>query len=138
MRNDNKTVPTDAPVTAFLATIADESKRQDSERLIAMMAEITGQPATMWGPAIIGFGTWHYVYPTGREGDMPDVSFSPRKANLTLYLRREWQSQTAILDRLGPFKAGKGCLYLKSLKGVDEGALRDLIAWSIQDEESGE
>jgi hypothetical protein len=131
---DNKTVPTDASVSAFLETIADEAKRRDSERLIAMMGEVTGEPAIMWGPAIIGFGSYHYVYGSGREGDTPEVSFSPRKANLTLYVRKDWQSQTEILERLGSFKAGKGCLYLKSLDKVNEDALRDLIAWSIQEE----
>jgi len=133
-KNSNKTVPTDASVSAFLETITDEAKRQDSQRLIDIMGEITGEPATMWGPAIIGFGSYHYVYESGREGDMPDISFSPRKANLTLYFRRDWQSQSEIVERLGPFKAGKGCMYLKSLDKVNEDALRELIEWSIRDD----
>ena len=81
----NKTQPTDASVAAFVAGLADERQRADSERLIALMSKVTGEPATMWGPSIIGFGSYHYRYASGREGDTPLVGFSPRKTALTLY-----------------------------------------------------
>jgi len=123
----NKTQPTDASVAAFVAGIPDPRRRADSERLIALMSEVTGEPATMWGPSIIGFGSYHYRYASGREGDAPLVGFSPRKTALTLYASADEEVRADLLARLGPHKVGKGCVYVKRLSDVDEQALADLI-----------
>lgn len=123
----NKTQPTDASVAAFVTGLADERQRADSERLIALMSEVTGEPATMWGPSIIGFGSYHYRYASGREGDAPLVGFSPRKTALTLYASADEDARAELLARLGPHKVGKGCVYVKRLSDVDEQALADLV-----------
>jgi len=123
----NKTQPSDASVAAFVAGITDERRRADSERLIAVMSEVTGEPATLWGPSIIGFGSYHYRYASGREGDAPLVGFSPRKTALTLYASADEDVRAVLLARLGPHKVGKSCVYVKRLADVDEQALADLI-----------
>jgi len=123
----NKTQPTGGSVAAFVAGLADERRRADSERLIALMSELTGEPATMWGPSIIGFGSYHYRYASGREGDAALVGFSPRKAALSLYVSAEEGVRADLLARLGPHKVGKGCVYVKRLSDVDERVLADLI-----------
>ena len=123
----NKTQPTEVPVAAFVAGLAGERRRADSERLIALMTDVTGEPATMWGPSIIGFGSYHYRYASGREGDAPLASFSPRKANLTLYVSAGEDTRARLLARLGPHTTGKSCVYVKRLSDVDEQALVELI-----------
>jgi hypothetical protein len=123
----NQTQPTGASVAAFVASIADERQRADSQRLIVLMSGVTGEPATMWGPAIIGFGSYHYRYASGREGDAPLVGFSPRKRALTLYTSAGDDVRADLLARLGPHKAGKGCVYVKRLSDVNEPALVELI-----------
>jgi hypothetical protein len=123
----NKTQPTDASVAAFVAGLADERRRADSERLIALMSNVTGEPATMWGPSIIGFGSYHYRYASGREGDTPLVGFSPRKTALTLYASAGEDERAELLARLGPHKVGKSCVYVKRLSDVDEQVLADLV-----------
>jgi len=123
----NKTQPTDASVAAFVAGLADERQRADSERLIALMSKVTGEPATMWGPSIIGFGSYHYRYASGREGDTPLVGFSPRKTALTLYASAGEDERADLLARLGPHKVGKSCVYVKRLSDVDEQVLADLV-----------
>jgi Domain of unknown function (DU1801) len=123
----NKTQPTDASVAAFVAGLADERQRADSERLIALMSKVTGEPATMWGPSIIGFGSYHYRYASGREGDAPLVGFSPRKTALTLYASAGEDGRAELLARLGPHKVGKSCVYVKRLSDVDEQVLADLV-----------
>ncbi|MBQ0905136.1 DUF1801 domain-containing protein [Micromonospora sp. U21] len=122
------TVPTEVSVDDFLAAVPDEPRRADGGRLRALMAEVTGEPAVMWGPSIVGFGSYHYTYDSGRTGDGPLVGFSPRKQHLVVYLVGGFEDRYArILERLGPHRAGKGCLYLKRLDTVDESALRELI-----------
>ncbi|MEM9835455.1 MAG: DUF1801 domain-containing protein [Bacteroidota bacterium] len=131
-KNENKTKPTEASVSDFLSSVEDEQKRIDSEVLLRMMEEITGSPAQMWGPSIIGFGTYHYVYPTGREGDWMEVGFSPRKNNLSLYLMSGVGRQTERLAKLGKHKIGKSCLYIKRLSDVDQTVLREMITTSVE------
>jgi hypothetical protein len=114
-------------VAAFLASVADERQRVDSERLIVLMSEATGEPAAMWGPSIVGFGSYHYRYASGREGDAPLVGFSPRKAALTLYTAADDDRRAELLARLGPHKVGKGCVYVRRLSDVDEHVLVELI-----------
>ena len=97
------------------------------------MAQITGEPLAMWGTSIIGFGTYHYRYASGRSGDSPLASFSPRSQHLVIYLVGEFTGRyQSVLARLGPHKTGKGCLYLKRLDDADQGALRELIARSVR------
>ena len=119
---------TEASVAGFLAAVPDEQRRKDARRLCAMMREITGEPPTMWGTSIIGFGTYHYRYASGHEGDAPLVSFSPRRQHLAIYLVGEFGDRyQSVLARLGPHQTGKGCLYLKRLDDVDHDALRELV-----------
>jgi hypothetical protein len=125
---ENKTQPTRASVESFLESVDDETKRADSYRLIEIMSGVTGEPAMMWGPSIVGFGTHHYTYDSGREGDMPITGFSPRKAALTLYLMGDWQENADLLQQLGKHKVGKGCLYIKRLTDIDENVLTALIS----------
>jgi hypothetical protein len=119
---------TGTPVEEFLARLPDRQQREDARRLCATMQEITGEPPTMWGTSIIGFGTYHYRYPSGREGDSALASFSPRSQHLAIYLIGDFGNQhQSVLARLGPHKTGRGCLYIKRLDQVDQDALRELI-----------
>jgi Domain of unknown function (DU1801) len=120
--------PAGASVERFLARVPDQQRREDARRLCAMMQEITGEPPAMWGTSIIGFGTYHYRYASGHEGDAALASFSPRSQHLAIYLVGEFGSRhQSALARLGPHKTGKGCLYIKRLDDVDQDALRELI-----------
>ncbi|MGB4779495.1 DUF1801 domain-containing protein [Microbacterium sp.] len=117
--------PTGGSVAAFVAGVTPAIRRRDAETLIALMAEITGRDPELWG-TIIGFGSCHYRYATGREGDMPILAFAPRKAASTVYLG-ETAAHTEALERLGPHTASVGCLYLKDLERVDETVLRGIL-----------
>jgi hypothetical protein len=124
---------TDASVEAFLDDIPNERRRDDARRLCAMMRDITGEAPAMWGTSIIGFGSYHYRYASGREGDSALASFSPRSQHLVIYLVGEFENRyQSLLARLGPHKTGKGCLYLKRLDDVDQDALRELIDRSVR------
>jgi len=124
---------TGASVEGFLARVPDEGRREDARRLCAMMREITDEPPTMWGTSIIGFGTYHYRYASGREGDSALASFSPRSQHLAIYLIGDFEDRyQSVVGRLGPHKTGKGCLYIKRLGDVDQDALRELIARSVR------
>lgn len=129
---DIQTKPTRISPATFIKGIEDERKRRDCHELIAMMEEITGKPAKMWGPAIIGFGTYHYKYESGREGDMCMTGFSPRKANLTLYVGLGLEDAT-LLSKLGKFKTAKSCLYFKTLDDVDRNVLRKVIKKAVME-----
>lgn len=129
-----KTKPNDQDVTEFLERVTSETKKKDSYVLLKLMEEVTGEPAKMWGPSIIGFGTHHYKYESGREGDWFLVGFSPRKASFSLYLmdcKEGWDSES--LARLGKCKTGKACLYINKLADVDMTVLRELIEKSVKD-----
>ena len=126
---ETKTKPTPIAPADFLGAVEGQ-RGADARALCALMAEITGAPATMWGPAIVGFGIHHYKYDSGREGDICKIGFSPRKAALTLY-GMGLDRNADLVARLGKHTTGKGCLYLKKLSDADEGVLRDLVraAW---------
>jgi Domain of unknown function (DU1801) len=127
------TVPTDASVDDFLAAVSDEPRRADAERLRAILGEVTGEEAVMWGPSIVGFGSYRYTYGSGRTGDWPLVGFSPRKQHLVVYLVGGFEERHAsVLARLGRHKTGKGCLYLRRLEDVDEGVLRELVDRTVR------
>jgi len=120
-------------VAEFLAQVPDGQRRGDAHRLCALMQEITGEPPAMWGTSIIGFGSYHYRYASGREGDSALASFSPRGQHLAIYLVGEFTDRhRSALARLGPHKTGKGCLYVKRLDDVDSDALRELIDRSVR------
>lgn len=123
----NKTVPTDESVTQFIEQIPDQQKRVDSYKLIEIMEEITAQPATLWGPSIIGFGSYHYKYASGHEGDAPLVGFSPRKPAISLYLYTCDDEQKYDLEQLGKYKMSKSCIYVKRLSDIDEAILRKIL-----------
>ena len=122
-----ETTPTDDGPRAFLASIEHDTRRSDGLALLQMMSEETGEAPRMWGPSIVGFGSYHYVYESGREGDAARVGFSPRKASLSLYGLTSAPESEALLARLGKYKVGKSCLYVNKLADVDEDVLRELI-----------
>ncbi|MBO3084217.1 DUF1801 domain-containing protein [Cellulomonas fengjieae] len=114
-------------VDAFLAAVDHPVRRRDALALAALMARVTGEQPRMWGPSIVGFGTHHYVYPSGREGDTPATAFSPRKAATTIYLADGTEAHAELLGVLGPHTLGKGCLYVKDLETVDPGVLEQIL-----------
>ncbi|HEY0610306.1 MAG TPA: DUF1801 domain-containing protein [Chitinophaga sp.] len=124
-----KTLPTENSVEAFLDTIPDESKRRDCHTALKLMREATGYPAKMWGPSIVGFGSYHYKYESGHEGDAPLSGFSPRKEAITFYLVLDNEE---LLQKLGKHKTGKGCLYIKKLEDVDTSVLKELVIASTR------
>jgi hypothetical protein len=124
---ENKTQATGASVEEFLAAVEHPVRRGDGLRLLALMAGITGEPAQMWGPTIVGFGRYHYKYASGREGDAAAVGFSPRKSSLSLYGLTYGPAAADLLRGLGKHKLGAGCLYVNKLEDVDEAVLAELI-----------
>jgi len=126
-----KTIPTDASVEAFLATVEDEGRRADCRTVLDLMQRVTGEPPAMWGDSIIGFGSYHYVYESGREGDWFLTGFSPRKRNLTLYIMAGFSDYDELMARLGKHKTGKSCLYVKRLSDIDLDVLEELVRQSV-------
>ena len=125
--------PTDVDPMEFIAGVEHATRRADAERLVEIMREVTGEEPVTWGPSIVGFGSYHYVYASGREGDAPLAAFSPRKANLVVYLIGGYQERYPVqLAALGPYQPGNACLYLKKLADVDEEILRSLIEDSAE------
>jgi hypothetical protein len=123
-----KTKVNNASVKDFLNGVQDKQKREDCFAIAKLMQEITGEKPKMWGSSIVGFGKYHYVYETGREGDMCKIAFSPRKQNLTLYvLPPPYTNNDALLKGLGKYKTGKSCLYINRLDDVHLPALKKLI-----------
>jgi len=127
----NKTVPNNLSVPEFLKSIPDAGRRADAEMLVHLMKDVTAEEPAMWGPWIVGFGRYHYRYDSGREGDMPLVSFSPRKAATVLYSAMVGSDAQALLARLGKHTTGKGCLYIKKLADVDREVLKAMLAASL-------
>lgn len=128
-----KTRPNDGDVVAFLNGVADERKRQDCFAVLALMRGVTGEEPKMWGDSIVGFGTYHYVYATGNSGDWPLTGFSPRAQNITLYIMAGFDRYDELMARLGKYKTGKSCLYIKRLVDVDLAALEELVAASVEE-----
>jgi len=122
---ETKTKPTSLSVDAFLEGIKHPVRREDGKAVRAMMERVTGQPATMWGPSIIGFGTYHFRYASGHEGDSPRVGYSPRSANLVLYVGG-FPEYEALLGQLGKHKRSKACLYMNKLTDVDLEVLEEI------------
>ena len=127
-----KTKKTDAGVEAFLDAVADPRRREDARAVLALMKRITGEEPKMWGPSIVGFGSYTYTYASGRTGDWPIAGFSPRKQALTLYVMPGFEKDADLMKRLGKHKTGKSCLYLNRLADVDAGVLEELVRRSVE------
>lgn len=127
-----KTLPTDVPVDEFLATL-DARRSAEGAELVALFSSVTGAPAVMWGPSIVGFGTYAYHYASGHEGIWPRAGFSPRKAKLSLYGLQTHPDAAALLERLGPHTTGADCVYVTRLSAIDLEVLRELVrlGWSV-------
>ena len=130
--SDLKTKKNKADVNKFLDKIADERKRDDCKKILKIMLDITGDPGSMWGPSIIGFGSYHYKYASGREGDWMLVGFSPRKQNITLYIMSGFDHYDELLGKLGKHTTAKSCLYIKKLEDIDIDVLKKLIKASVE------
>ena len=128
---ENKTKPQAASVDAFVDAIPDSARRSDARALVKLMGAASGEKPKMWGPSIIGFGSYHYVYESGREGDAPLIGFSPRKSATVLYLHLGLGEASTELAKLGKHTAGKGCLYIKKLADVDQTILEKIVSRSI-------
>lgn len=128
---EQKTKPTDASVTAFLDQVLDDQKRADSFQLVDIMRKISGRPAKLWGGTMVGFGEYHYRYPSGHEGDTFWVGFSPRKQALTLYFMGRLEDKVDLLARLGKHKTGVGCVYIKRLSDVNLSVLEEMIRKNV-------
>ena len=128
----NKTTETNNSVDDFLRSVADETKRNDSFQLVQLMQQQTGFTAKMWGPAIVGFGSYHYKYASGREGDAPLVGFSPRAKELSLYFAQDFTEKEKLLHHLGKHRTGAGCVYIKKLQDINIEVLAQLITASVK------
>jgi hypothetical protein len=128
---ENKTKPTKSSVAAFIEALAERTRRTDSRALVKLMQSATAEKPKMWGPSIIGFGSYHYKYDSGREGDMPLIGFSPRKAAIVLYNLGGFSGAEALRAKLGKHTTGKSCLYIKELAEVDQQVLETLVLKSV-------
>ena len=128
---DNKTRPTGASVTEFIAAISDPGMRADAKKVAAMMRRATGKRARMWGPSIVGYGSYHYRYASGRAGEFMITGFSPRKRALTIYVMPGFSRFDTLMSKLGSYKTGKSCLYIRRFADVDETVLEQIIEQSV-------
>jgi len=127
-----KTKRNKGDVKAFLNSVPDEKKRQDSFEVLGLMKKVTGMHPELWGDSIVGFGSYHYKYASGREGDWFMTGFSPRKQNLTLYIMPGFEQYDQLLGKLGKHSIGKSCLYIKKLEDVDTDVLKELVKRSVE------
>ncbi|KAA0255981.1 DUF1801 domain-containing protein [Acidobacteria bacterium ACD] len=128
---ENKTKPTGASVEEYIASRANARQREDCRELIALLEKVTGQPPRMWGPSIVGHGSYRYTYESGRTGEAPVAGFAIRGRELVLYVLTEGKEQTALLSKLGKHRMGKVCLYFKQLADLDRPTLERLVAGSV-------
>jgi len=126
-----KTKPTDGNVITFIDGVEDEQRRKDCHTILKLMRDVTEEEPKMWGGSIVGFGTYHYVYASGREGDWPLAGFSPRKQSLTLYIMAGFKRYDELMGKLGKHKTGKSCLYVSKLDDIDVDVLRELVQASV-------
>ena len=130
---ENKTKATRASVEGYIDAIEDEARRTDCQALLKLMSDATKEKPTMWGTSIVGFGSYHYRYDSGREGDMCIVGFSSRKGDISLYLTAGFEGRDALLARLGKHKVAKACLYVRRMSDVDPKVLKQLVAAAFED-----
>jgi len=126
-----KTKPTDKDVNEYLNKIENVKKREDCYKLLAIMNDITKEKPVIWGDSIIGFGKYHYIYKTKREGDWPIIGFAPRKKNISIYIMSGFSMHKEIMENLGKYKIGKSCLYINKLEDINQEMLKNLIKESI-------
>lgn len=126
-----QTKETDADVITFIEAVENPKKRQDAYKLLELFEQTSGFPAKMWGASIIGFGSYHYCYKTGHEGDAPLVAFSPRRAKISLYFATGDEAREALLEKFGKYTSGKSCVYINKTDDVDLHVLKQLITQSI-------
>ena len=126
-----KTGQNDGDVMAFLNAVEHKKRKEDSFVILDIMKEITGEEPKMWGTSIVGFGSYHYKYASGREGDWPLTGFSPRKQSMTLYIMPGFDRYEKLMEKLGKYKTGKSCLYINKLEDVDMVVLKDLVKGSV-------
>jgi len=129
---EQKTKPTTESVSDFINKQEDEQVRDDCRELVKMMKRITGEPATMWGPGIVGFGSYHYKYDSGHEGDSCIAAFAPRKGKLTVYGMPEVLADATLMSKLGKAKSSKACIYFKKLEDIDTSVLEQVIKKSVE------
>lgn len=129
---ENKTQPTKSSVVDFINGVDSEQKKKDAFALLSLFEELTQEEAVMWGPSLIGFGTYHYKYASGREGDFFVAGYSPRKTALTIYIMSGFSKHDSLMEKLGKYKTGKSCLYVKKLDDIDLDVLKELIVESIK------
>lgn len=130
---ENKTKPTDASIEDYIASRANEQQRSDCRELMTMLEMVTQQSPRMWGPSIVGYGSYRYTYESGRTGEAPLTGFAIRGRELVVYLVAEGETQTALLSKLGKHKMGKSCLYFRRLADLDKSVLEQLISNSVAD-----
>ena len=128
---ENKTKPTDASVEDYIAVRGSEQQRADCRELIALLRRATRRPPRMWGPSIVGFGSYRYTYESGRTGEAPLAGFAIRGRELVIYMAPEQDEQKSLLSRLGPHRMGKSCLYFKRLADLDRSVLEKLVVGSV-------
>ncbi|MDZ4806567.1 MAG: DUF1801 domain-containing protein [Candidatus Eisenbacteria bacterium] len=126
-----RTKPTDVSPARFIDAIEDETLRKDSRAIVALMKSVTGESPKMWGPTIVGFGTYHYKYASGHEGDAPIAGFSPRRPKLVVYITPDFPRYEALMAKLGKYTSGKVCVYIKSLKDIDMKVLEEMVTGSV-------
>lgn len=131
-----KTKPTEVSAESHIAAIANEEQRNDAQRLVVLMREVTKQEARMWGPSIVGFGSYHYKYASGHEGDSPLAGFAARGRELVVYIEAGFEGRDDLLARLGKHKTGKVCVYIRRLANVDLKVLEELVARSVAETKS--
>lgn len=129
----NKTVPTGASVDIYINQIEDPQRKKDCISILDLMKKITGEEPKMWGPSIVGFGSYHYKYESGREGDMILTGFSNRKQNITIYIMSGFKKYDDLLAKVGKFKTGKSCFYIKRLSDIDVEILKKMIKLSVEE-----
>ncbi|MFD2627624.1 DUF1801 domain-containing protein [Oceanobacillus kapialis] len=130
--NEPKMKENDNSVIEFIESVDHEKKKADAYQLLEIFEDVTGYDAKMWGPSIIGFGSYHYKYASGREGDAPLVGFSPRKARISLYLSYESEERENLLQSFGKHKKSKACIYVNKLADIDTNVLKDLIKLTVR------
>ncbi|MDY6931628.1 MAG: DUF1801 domain-containing protein [Halobacteriota archaeon] len=127
-----KTKPNEGDVLDFLNGVVDEKRRKDCFVILDLMKEVTGEEPIMWGDSIVGFGSYHYKYKSGREGDWLSTGFSPRKRYLTIYIMSGFERYDELMNKLGKYKTGKSCLYINKIEDIDQSVLKELIRESIE------
>lgn len=132
MATENKTRETKQSAAAFINSIEDKNKRADAKKVAAIMRKVTGSKAAMWGASIVGYGQYHYKYESGREGDFMLAGFSPRKQALTIYIIAGFKRFDSLMQKLGKYKTGKSCLYVRRLSDIDEKVLEQLVTESVK------